>query len=373
MTEVFQDTYIIPAKPLTCRVAVEPHALTKLPEHLDAAGLEGRVFLITDTTVSELYGERILEDLEAGNVEAEILVMPEGEANKTLAQAGIFAEQLAERKATRRDIVIALGGGVVGDTAGFTASIYNRGVPLVQVPTTLLAAVDSSVGGKTAVDHGGKNKVGTFYQPSLVVADPSVLATLEARAYRQGLAEIAKYGMLDASFMEELEPQAENIRDFSVDYLDVLKSIIQRCIGMKMGYVVKDPHEEMPDVRVMLNYGHSLAHGLEAASKYGELYHGEAVAIGMNYAALLSTDLLDEAEPELFTCQKQLLEKLGLPTRYDGSASADEILEHMARDKKNNFKGRNRLVLPVGIGQMVVKQVENEVVEASVRAFLASA
>jgi 3-dehydroquinate synthase len=353
------------------RTVVEKDALVSLPRFLAEQNLQnGKAFIITDSTVAKLYGETVSSTLDRAGIDYEILIMPAGETNKTLEQAARFVEQLADSDATSSDMVIALGGGVVGDLGGFVASIYNRGLPLVQIPTTLLAMVDSSIGGKTGVDHGGKNKTGSFYQPRLVIADPAMLMTLEKRVYTEGFGEVAKYAALDADFWLELESQTTILRNFSVDNLGLLGKLITRCVQQKSKVIKSDPNEQDPAGRILFNYGHTLCHGLEAAGGYSELLHGEAVSIGMNFAAQLG-EHLGITKHSFVERQTELLTSLGLPVTYRGNAQLGDIEMHVAKDKKNIDAHTTRFVLPQTIGQMTVQQVPNRVVKVEIAKFLA--
>jgi shikimate kinase/3-dehydroquinate synthase len=353
----------------TFRTVVENGSLQKLPAYLSQEQLTNRAFVITDTKVGPLYGRAVSQTLLDAGIKTTVLTMKAGEQHKTLAQAGNLVDQLSDAKATRKDVIIALGGGVVGDLGGFVASIYNRGVPLVHIPTTLLAMVDSSVGGKTGVDHGGKNKTGSFYQPKLVIADPTVLVTLGPRVYTEAFGEIAKYAILDADFLTELETAADRLRSYSTDNLDILGKIIARCVKQKSNVIATDPREQAPDGRILLNYGHTLGHGLEAAGDYTELLHGEAVAIGMTFAAQLALQL-GLAGEEFITRQTRLLEALGLPTRYTGKASIVDVMKHIEKDKKNTKTNSIRFVLPRTAGQLTVEQIESSVVNRAVSDFV---
>jgi len=356
----------------TFRTIVETGGLNKLPQYLDEIGLsDGQAFVITDTNVERCYGDRVSESLNAAGIHAETLVIAANESNKTLGRARQLIEELAARKANSDDTILALGGGVVGDLAGFSASIYHSGMPLVQLPTTLLAMVDSSIGGKTAVDHGGKNKIGTFYHPKLVVADPSVLLTLDRRVYTEGLGEVARYAALDERFFGELEYDARKVRELSPFSYSAVCRIIARCVKQKSDIVVADPEERsIDDGRVLLNYGHTLAHGLEAAGDYTELLHGEGVSIGMTYAAQLAVRL-GIAEQSFAERQTGLLRSLGLPIRYEGKADIEDIMRYIARDKKNTSLDNTRFVLPESVGHMTVRLVDNDIVRSTVSEFLA--
>ncbi len=352
------------------RAIVGSGKLPDLPDLMADEGLiSNRVFIITDQNVERLYGDNVREVFGASGVEPHIMTIPSGEEHKSLQQAGDIIEQLAESKATRQDTVVAIGGGVVGDLGGFVASVYNRGVPLVHVPTTLLAMVDSSIGGKTGVDHGGKNKTGSFYQPNLVVADPDVLATLHDRVYTEGFGEIIKYAFLNGSLLPQLEADATALRTFSPNVTSQLGAIVAQCVEQKSTIIADDPFEHGDSGRVMLNYGHTLAHGLEAATGYTELLHGEAVAIGMHFAAQLG-EHLGVGNSELTARQLKLLTAFGLPTTFNKLVSVDEVVDHMVKDKKNTQTSTIRFVLPAEVGRMVVKQVDVSTVHEAVSWFL---
>lgn len=356
----------IPAQDAEVRTIVQAGALRDLPEHLHEAGLTARAFVLTDSNVADLYEGQVRDTLDDAQIDHDVLVMPAGEENKTLEQFATFVSELSERNITRKDAVIAVGGGVVGDLGAFVASAINRGNPLVHVPTTLLAMVDSSIGGKTGIDFGGKNKTGSFYQPKLVVADTETLQTLDQRVYTEGFGEVAKYAMLDADFWNELAKSEQ----LDQTQFATISDLVARCMKYKLDVVAADPHEQNPHGgRVFLNYGHTLGHGLEAAGGYTELLHGEGVSIGMNFAAQLAVKL-EVAKPELVEAQAELIESIGLPLTYKGDASVDEIMRHIAKDKKNDGAGSTRFVLPEGIGKMRVQQVDNNVVRDAVEAFL---
>lgn len=370
MAETFFDktTEIFIPNP-SFRAVVALDSLDHLPEYLAEESLGGRAFVLTDSNVGPLYGNRVKETLDDSGIETTVLEMPAGEENKTLETAANFVDALSERNATRQDTVIALGGGVVGDLGGWVASIYNRGVPLVQVPTTVLAMVDSSIGGKTGVDLGGKNKTGSFYHPKLVVADPNVLQTLDRRVYAEGFGEVVKYGMLDDDFFSELTDVTPNIRDFPDYDIHTLVRVIANCVKQKSEVIADDPLEQKPNGRILLNYGHTLAHGLEAAGGYTELLHGEAVSIGMNFAAKLAV-AHEIADPSLVDRQEMLLEEYGLPLTYSGEATVDEVMSHIAKDKKNTAAANTRFVLPVRPGEMKVTRLDNATVKRFVEDFL---
>lgn len=305
--------------------------------------IRGRhVLVVTNTTIAPLYLDRVRAGLEG--LKHSTLTLPDGETHKTLASSAEVFDALAGLGATRDATILALGGGVIGDLAGFAAACWMRGIDFVQMPTTLLAMVDSSVGGKTGVNLPlGKNLVGAFHQPRAVVADTDTLATLPDREYRAGLAEVVKYGAIgDPAFFNWLE---HNVAALSArDGAALVEAIAVSC-RHKAGVVARDEHEH--GERALLNFGHTFGHALETASGYGNLLHGEAVAIGMVLAARLSTDLgrAPRADAERLT---RLLAALGLPVMLPASDPA-RLLDLMRLDKKN-LGDSLRLILWRGIG-----------------------
>lgn len=319
--------------------------LTDLPEDLPKV-LETRALaLITDETVRELLAEDLARILREAGFRAEVFSFPPGEASKRMATVVELARAMVRAGFDRKSAVLAVGGGVVGDTAGFLASIYLRGVPYVQVPTTLLAQVDSSVGGKTGVDlPEGKNLLGTFYQPRRVYIDYGVLATLPLEHFRNGLAEVVKYGCIwSREFFEFLE--THQARLFLYDP-EVLEEIIYESCRIKAEVVSQDEREA--GLRRVLNFGHTLGHALEAALNY-EILHGEAVAVGMVAAARLSEALGVAAEP-LAERLENLLAGLGLPTRLPEGVSPERLLAFLSADKKV-WHGRLTMVLLKRLGE----------------------
>jgi 3-dehydroquinate synthase len=323
--------------------------------------IRGRhVLVVSDANVGPLYLSRVVGALPEGKLTQ--VIFPPGEAEKTLASCARIFDDLALMGASRDATIVALGGGVVGDMAGFAAACWMRGIAFVQAPTTLLAMVDSSVGGKTAVDlPQGKNLIGAFHQPRAVIVDTGTLATLPDRELRAGLAEVVKYGALgDAEFFTWLEGNAQALlaRD-----AQALAHAIEASCRTKAGIVARDETEQ--GERALLNLGHTFGHALETASGYGVLLHGEAIAIGMVQAARLSAHLRQANEADADRLQA-LLERFGLPTALPAGADVQRLLELMRLDKKN-LSGRLRLVLWRGIGEA---QVVPDVDEARVRAAL---
>ena len=324
---------------------------------LIGAGLLGRpesfqtlaardLLLVSNTTVAPLYMEALRASLP-GRRRVEVL-LPDGEAHKTLANMARLLDVLVANRFGRDCAVIALGGGVVGDLAGFAAACYQRGVAFAQVPTTLLAQVDSAVGGKTGVNHpGGKNLIGAFHQPALVVIDTRTLATLPARELRAGLAEVIKYGLIcDRALFGWLEVHFDELLAGDAA---ALAHVILRSCEIKAAIVGRDEREQ--GERALLNLGHSFGHAIESATSYKEWLHGEAVGAGLTLAAAMSQacGMLGAADAERV---RRLVERAGLPTRVADLTPA-ALLEHMRIDKKVQG-GRLRLVLLRGIGDAVL-------------------
>jgi 3-dehydroquinate synthase len=322
------------------------------------AAIRGRhVLVVTNTTIAPLYLDRVLAGLEG--FAHSTLVLPDGEAHKTLGRCAEVFDALATFGATRDATILALGGGVIGDLAGFAAACWMRGIDFVQMPTTLLAMVDSSVGGKTGVNLPiGKNLVGAFHQPRAVVADTDTLATLPDREYRAGLAEVVKYGAIgDADFFAWLDANAValNARDAAA----LAEAIAVSC-RHKAGVVARDEHER--GERALLNFGHTFGHALETASGYGTLLHGEAVAIGMVLAARLSADLARAPQADADRLAA-LLAAFHLPVTLPPSDPA-RLLDLMRLDKKNTGDGL-RLILWRGVGEAeIVADVDARAISA---------
>ncbi len=327
-------------------ILIEPHLLEKIPHDLKTSPLGNKYAIITDSNVRGLYGESLLRSLKKEGVNACLLDFPAGERSKNIETVYSLIRSLIENGLDRKSAVIALGGGVVGDVAGFTASIFMRGIPCIQVPTTLLAQVDSSIGGKTAVDTAeGKNLVGLFFQPKRVYIDPATLNTLPKREFANGLAEIIKHGIIcDGEFFRFLEENIAKIK--KMDPEPLTRAIWVSC-KIKKEVVEEDPKEE--NKRAILNYGHTIGHAVEACNAYKKYLHGEAVAIGMNYEGRLAVNKGFWREDELER-QNRLLEEAGLPVQ--GDFDPKEIVKTMHRDKKAEA-GTIMFVLPKKIGEAV--------------------
>ncbi len=303
--------------------------LTDLAQDLKDRRYGDRYFLITDSNVRQLMAEDLLEMLREAGLPVEILSFPAGEASKNMATVVELARKMVQAGADRRSAIVAFGGGVTGDIAGFLASIYMRGVAYIQIPTTLLAQVDSSVGGKTGVDlPEGKNLLGTFYQPRRVYIDYAVLGLLPLREVRQGLAEVVKYGMIKSQrLFKYLERHSGEIMQLEPEPLE---HIIAESCRIKAWVVSKD--EKEAGLRRILNFGHTLGHAFEAASAW-RLPHGEAVAVGMVAAAKIS-EKRGLISPEITQRLENLLTSLGLPVRLALELPVSEVLTYLRSDKK---------------------------------------
>ena len=321
--------------------------LDQVGDRLTAAGVR-RAVVVSDAAVAASHARRVSESLAARGIQFIPVEIPSGEASKSLSEAGRVWGILAERAVDRSTHIVAVGGGVVGDLAGFVAATFARGIPVWQVPTTLVAQVDSAIGGKTGINlPAGKNLVGAFWQPSGVFSDIDTLATLPNREYLSGLAEVVKYGMIfDPGFFAWLEAHAAELVDRSPE---PLAHAVERSAALKAAVVERD-EREITGARAALNYGHTFAHAFETAAGYGRLLHGEAVAIGMSCAARLAADM-GRIAADIPGRQDAILTSLGLPISLAGVGplAADELLAIMARDKKS-VGGRLRFVLPSRIG-----------------------
>lgn len=315
-----------------------------------AAALAGRAAVVSNPTVAPLYADLVTGSLQDAGFSPVMIEIPDGEEFKTSTTLNSIYDRLIEAGLDRRSFIVALGGGVVGDLAGFAAATFLRGIPFVQLPTTLLAQVDSSVGGKTGIDHPlGKNLIGAFYQPHLVLSDISTLNTLSERHYLAGLAEVIKYGaVLDADLFALLETEVDGLlrRDPVL-----LGQVVARCCEIKAWVVEQDEREA--GLRAVLNYGHTLGHAFETLSGYRDLVHGEAVAIGMVQAALLSR-LEGYCSSDDVERIVSLIQRLGLPVTAPEVAQ-DDLVSALSRDKKNR-SGTLQYICNRGIGSHAMHQ-----------------
>ena len=323
--------------------------LDKLGEELKKVTSSRVAIVISDENVSRLYGDRVEKGLRNAGFAVNSFIVPPGEETKSINTAIDIYNFLIKKRVERDDMLIALGGGMIGDLAGFVAATYLRGIPWIQVPTSLIGMVDASIGGKVAVNHSeGKNLIGAFYQPNFVLADTRALATLPERELTSGWAEVVKYGLiLDKEFFEFLESNVDRLTKLEPD---VVNEAIIHSASLKAQVVSQDEKEK--GQRIILNYGHTIAHGLEAATRYIDFLHGEAVAIGMMGAAKLS-QRLGILPANIVKRQQSLLRKFGLPTAFFGINLA-EIAKAMEVDKKTRAK-EIRWVLLEGIGKTAIR------------------
>jgi 3-dehydroquinate synthase len=356
------NTLTVTATSATYPVVVESGALASLPDRLEPLGLRGALWLVCDGAVAELYGAPLAGRLRDAGHTVHTLSVPPGDASKSQAQLGDVYTWMIAGGVERRDTVLALGGGVVGDLAGFAAASILRGIAVVQMPTTLLSMVDAAVGGKTGINHPlGKNLIGAFHQPRLVLADTDTLASLPPRALREGWSEVIKHGVIrDPGLFEDLEQLADE-RGWSAaapgglwdaadaDLTARLSGIIRRAVAVKVEVVSIDEFEQ--GERITLNYGHTVGHAVEQLSQYG-LLHGEAVAVGMHAEAGIAR-LMDMCDGDMVGRQAALLHAYGLETSLP-AYDVDAILALAMRDKKVQAK-KIRWVLPTSVGAVRVR------------------
>ncbi|MDT8420962.1 MAG: 3-dehydroquinate synthase [Desulfuromonadales bacterium] len=327
--------------------------LSALHDELTSIDFSEKIAVISNPDIASLYADKVCGNLAEVGRDVRLITVPEGEEYKNLATLNLIYDELIGQGFDRSCGLIALGGGVIGDTVGFAAATFLRGVPFVQIPTTLLAQVDSSVGGKTAVNHPlGKNLIGAFYQPRLVLIDIETLSTLDPREMVSGLAEVVKYGVIkDPDFFLWLEEHAEEL--LSLDR-DCLIHAIRTSCQIKSDIVEIDETEN--SIRALLNYGHTFGHAIESLAGYGQWRHGEAVAVGMVIAARISAALGFCSEPDVERIV-HLLERFNLPTQPPPYSLADYV-ESMKRDKKVSG-GTLMMVLNTGIGSARLEKISD--------------
>lgn len=299
-----------------------------------------KIYIITDSNVEKLYMTKLIKILENSGFTANVSIIPAGEKSKSLAILDLLVKDAVKYGINRSSLILALGGGVVGDVAGFLAAVFMRGIPYAHVPTTLLAQVDSSVGGKVAINHEcGKNLLGSFYQPQTVIIDPTVLVTLPKREIYSGMAEVIKYGLIaDNKFLNLLEDRVQDI--LSLDSV-LMSDIIFKACSIKAKFVIADEYDK--SLRMLLNFGHTIGHALEKCTGYIKYTHGEAVAVGMRAAVLLSKRLgyIDTEQAERISA---ILKAYNLPVGYFGCEAVD-ILSAVENDKKHNQNGQQWILL----------------------------
>ncbi len=329
-------------------------ALDRTGEFAYRAGLDGKIALITDTNVAPLYAERVIQSLDSAGFTPSLHIVEAGESSKNMVQAQQLCSELAQAGIDRSGCIAALGGGVVGDLAGFVAAIHYRGIPFIQIPTTIVAQVDSSVGGKTAVNiPEGKNLVGAFHQPSVVIIDPTTLVTLDSRTLAEGLAEAVKHAAIkDADMLHELKRLGPELSiGFSLDTISRLPKLIAKNVAIK-ARIVEEDELETHDLRALLNFGHTIGHGIEAAVPYGSILHGEGVSLGMRAALYLSekkAGLPNKHAKEILAT----LRALGLPLTLPADIAPEVVLKKTASDKKFR-SGAIRFVLLRNAGDAFV-------------------
>ncbi len=347
--EVAPDAIAVPLPQTPYTITVAWGALTQVADQIAALGLPRRVILITDATVRGMLLDGVTASLTAGGIAVKTIIVPAGEASKSLSHLSDIYDRLIAFQAERGEAIVALGGGVVGDLAGYAAATYLRGVPLIHIPTTLLAQVDSSIGGKTGINHPrAKNAIGAFYQPRAVIIDPAALLSLDDRLYREGWGEIVKYGMaLDGDLFAQMEAAGQFLLHPTPQQL---ATIIARCARIKADIVTRDEREGGP--RLLLNYGHTIGHALEAITGYGTLLHGEAVFLGMSVEARIAVALGLLTPADL--ARQDALAAIFFTAPDLAALDLAAILDATRLDKKARG-GRVRWVLSTGIGSATVR------------------
>ncbi len=355
---------IVPLGERSYAISIGSGTLGTIGEALSAFDFSGAIALVSNPTVYELYGSRVRSSLASAGFRPVDILIPDGEEYKSLDSLKHMYDRLLEARLDRRSAIVALGGGVIGDIAGLAASTYMRGISFVQVPTTLLAQVDSSVGGKTGINHPlGKNMIGTFWQPRFVLIDVETLTTLPEREFLAGCAEVIKYGVIRDSalfqYLQDNRPAILRKEQHS------LVHIIARSCANKAEVVASDEREA--GLRAILNYGHTVGHALETTTDYRQYLHGEAVAIGMHVEACLAA-ILGIAHGAVVNRQKRLLADFGLPWKMPDSITPDRLLDAMELDKKT-VSGSLTFVLPRSIGDVEIRSgISASDVEKSLKA-----
>ena len=312
-----------------------------------------KTLLITDTNIEKVYGSIVTESLKRNKFDVRLVSLQPGEEQKTLGTACILYDACFDHKLDRNALIVALGGGVVGDISGFVASTFMRGIPFIQIPTSLLAQVDSSIGGKVAVNHPkGKNMIGSFYQPKAVFIDTDTLSTLPAVEFVVGLVEVIKYGVIrNAELFEYIEKHLYDI--LQLDHTALLKIIADSC-QIKTSVVEEDEKEVY--LRAILNYGHTIGHAIETLTNYNKYRHGEAIAIGMLYATKIAVEI-GLTNNKVYERQLSLIKRLGLPLTID--LKPGDIVKTLYTDKKV-ISGKLRFILPKKIGEVIISDEVTE-------------
>lgn len=330
-------------------ILIDRGNLSNIGERLLRFSMGNKIAIVSNPTVSELYSGRVLNSLKKDGFDPFLILIPDGETYKDYFWAYHILTKLLELGFDRKSFLIALGGGVIGDITGFVASLYMRGIPYIQIPTTLLSQVDSSVGGKTGVNHSlGKNMIGTFWQPSLVWIDVDTLDSLPEREFLSGMAEVIKYGIIwNSDFFDFLERNREKILKHDKE---LLIKIIKNSCEIKSEIVSKDERES--SLRAILNYGHSIGHAIETLTNYTSYLHGEAISIGMVYEAKIA-NMFGFLSKEDFERIKKIIKTYGLPAEMPSIIEPSALIKTIMLDKKNIY-GNIRMVIPESIGKMKI-------------------
>ncbi|MDJ0737704.1 MAG: 3-dehydroquinate synthase [Nostocaceae cyanobacterium] len=332
-------------------IAIATGGLDQLGDHLSGLGLGKKILLVSNPTVFPHYGERAINSLQSAGFDVSTCILPDGEQYKNLDSLQKIYSTALENRLERSSTMVALGGGVIGDMTGFGAATWLRGINFIQVPTTLLAMVDASIGGKTGVNHPqGKNLIGAFYQPKLVLIDPEVLKTLPKREFRAGMAEVIKYGVIwDGELFHQME-ECEHLDAMEYIPLELMDAILTRSCQAKADVVSKD--EKEAGLRAILNYGHTIGHAVESLTGYTQVIHGEAVGIGMVAAGEIAVELGMWTQEE---AQRQniLIQKAGLATQLPAGLDIEAIIASLQLDKKVKA-GKVRFILPTQIGVVTI-------------------
>ena len=353
-------------------IAIAPHSLKDLGEQLAAIGLgkkSKKALIVSNPVIYKHYGEIVVNSLASAGFDVAHLILPAGERFKTANSLQKIYDAALDHRLERSSAIIALGGGVIGDMSGYAAATWLRGIELVQVPTTLLAMVDSAIGGKTGINHPqGKNLIGAFYQPRLVWIDPEVLKTLPAREFRSAMAEVIKYGVIWDRELFDLLAKCDRLDQLRYVSAELLQTILYRCAKAKAEVVSKD--EKEGNLRAILNYGHTVGHAIESVTNYRLYNHGEAVGLGMIIAGAIAVDL------ELWSAKEQaqqvaIITKTRLPQTLPADIDLDAIVAAMSTDKKVEA-GKVRFILPTAIGAVTLSdRVTGDLVKQNLRKILA--
>jgi len=356
-SELIEVPVAIPGSP--CRIFVGLGLLAEAGRYCANQGWGSSCALISDEIVARLHGDAVKKSLEDAGFRVTLLTVPPGEKSKSMRSAEELCDRMVEAGLDRGSFVVALGGGVVGDLAGFTAAIYHRGIPFMQLPTTIVAQVDSAIGGKTGVNtRAGKNLIGCFHQPRIVLADIAALSTLPDREYREGFAEVIKHAAIrDAAMLAGLDPHAPR---------ELLAPLIARNIAIKAAIVAEDEREES-GARALLNFGHTIGHAIENVAGYGQFLHGEAISLGLCAALEISQRKFGLAATDAKRV-RDTLASFGLPLVLPSTLSTDALLAAAAKDKKF-AAGRIRFVVVPRLGHA---EVSSEVTESDLRSAINS-